>query len=200
MEATHTLKSIADSVGVAKRTAEGWLQAHKEETGEELGQLIDGARRFTDAERDLLVARCKKRPEVAKQSEFIRSTSIEETGLIVRAEVQLPDTFDASVGMQHFDGAQIEVTDPHAIVHLAKQMFGALSQKLDQKIQVQREELAQHEEALEELQELKTAALTDLKIKASVSELLADRQSKATRKLHRELGDISGLGKPSEDS
>jgi hypothetical protein len=50
-----TLADIAESQNVIKRTAQGWLSKAKKEHGE-IGEIVNGTRRFSEADRDILVS------------------------------------------------------------------------------------------------------------------------------------------------
>lgn len=54
----HTLASIAEECGVNKRAVQDWLKkarANKSMLTEDIGEIINGARHFNDAERDILL-------------------------------------------------------------------------------------------------------------------------------------------------
>jgi hypothetical protein len=63
---THTLKSIADSQAVTKRTAQRWLDKAREELGE-IGTLIGTALTFTDDEAQSII-RCGASTTVAAKA------------------------------------------------------------------------------------------------------------------------------------
>jgi hypothetical protein len=55
MNREHTLASIAAEQNVQKRAVQNWLAKSKTEHGE-IGAVINGVRRFNDAERDILLS------------------------------------------------------------------------------------------------------------------------------------------------
>ena len=59
----HTFKSIARDFQVSKRTVINWFNSFKEANGgQDLGVNLDNARRFTDAEVDLLISHAGRTP------------------------------------------------------------------------------------------------------------------------------------------
>lgn len=186
MKPKHTYSSIARDLGKDKRTIQLWQQKAKEE-GVELGQLVSGQREFTDEERDRLLTYGK-----AEASAFIETTEI---AAVEQVELALPDAFNPLAAIGKFDGAVGQATDPDQIVLYAQAMLGAAESAIDAKTEQQRTELKRHEDALATLKEMKQDSITNLKIKALESRLLAGQQTATTEDLQKILADIAALGK-----
>ncbi|MGG6295260.1 hypothetical protein ACQ4M4_12795 [Leptolyngbya sp. AN02str] len=187
----HTITSISTDFRIQRRTVQLWLQKAKAD-GHDLGELIDDVRHFSDEERGILV-QYGKTPKTPAPTDFIEED--EPPAIATQVDLALPERFSANAAIARFDGALGMTTDPLQIVDMAQAMYGAMGNAIQHKIDLQQQELQQHEEALQKLKDMEQSAITDLKIRALESRLLAQKQNAVTNELQQQFGKISDLGK-----
>lgn len=132
------------------------------------------------------------RPEVLPEG-FWQSTALAP---VESRELSLPEGFDASAMIRHFDGVMGQATDTSSLVAIAKLAITAADTAMDQKLLAQRQALTQAEQHQAQLAAMVTEAQTNLKIKALESKILAERQTANTAQAEAVFAQLMQLGKP----
>ncbi|MBD2153165.1 hypothetical protein [Leptolyngbya sp. FACHB-16] len=203
----HTLRTIADEMGRDKRTVQSWYQKAKDAHGE-LGEIVEGVRRFSDADRAILVTYAGDKP-APRQSEppavrpqvmpenFFQTS---ELAPVQSHEIQLPQGFDPTAMVKFFDGVVGQDTDTGSLLAIADMAINAAKTVMDQKVEAQRERLTKAQQDAAKLDAKIAEAKTDLKVKALESRILADQQTAATKTAEEKFAELMSLGKPPAES
>jgi len=132
------------------------------------------------------------RPEVLPDG-FWQSS---ELAPIESKELALPEGFDASAMIRHFDGVMGQATDTQSLVAIAKLAITAADGAMDAKLAAQRQALNQAEQHQAQLAAMVTEAKQDMKVKALEAKILAERQTSQTRQAEAVFAELMALGKP----
>jgi len=196
----HTLSSIAADHGSIKRTAQNWLKKAVAEQGE-IGEIVNGVRRFNDAERAVLLSFAG---EPRRQTEPVTEATVTpDAAAIVPVEV-VPGNHRVSldgpaiggqIDLARFRGS-LEVrsySDPCHPANAAIQLLEAVNQAMDSDLDAS---FSQLEETLNTVQQLeaKTAELEAKALEYKVTQSILGRlQNQATGRLSELLGKATAL-------
>ncbi|MGG6242715.1 hypothetical protein ACQ4N7_29250 [Nodosilinea sp. AN01ver1] len=209
-----TLSDIAESQNVLKRTAQSWLAKAKREHGEDFGEVIGGARRFSVEERDILISYAapprpvKVEAEQAAEPRIVQTEAFPEFAdrpaeprpveIVVgnhRATVEAP-TIGGQIDLARFRG-DIETRtyqDPLGGAHAAIALFDALGNAMDADLD---QSFAQLETTAATVQQLEAKArqMEAKSLEYQVTQkILARLQNQQTAKLGELLGKAQELG------
>lgn len=132
------------------------------------------------------------RPEVLPDG-FWQSTALAP---VESRELSLPEGFDASAMIRHFDGVMGQATDTQSLVAIAKLAITAADTAMDAKLAAQRQALNQAEQHQAQLAAMVAEAKQDMKVKALEAKILAERQTSQTRQAEQVFAELMALGKP----
>lgn len=113
MNREHTLASIAAAQNVQKRAAQNWLAKSRTEHGE-IGEVINGVRRFNDSEREILLSYAgepRRRPTLVTPADSVLTTTpttVIEVGNY-RGPLALPSQ-PSSIDLGHYRGENAALT------------------------------------------------------------------------------------------
>jgi len=186
MKRVHTYTSISKEKSRDKRTVQGWCDKARRD-GHELGEIINGARMFSDEERTLILTYAGAATEFHIKDD-------EEVAIATTTELLLPEDFSPRAMIAHFDGAVGEATNPDQIVALTRAIVNAGLTTLNAKVERQKATLVEHQQALIEATQIASEGFVDLKIKASESRIVAEQQTAATQQLQSLMGKLAALG------
>lgn len=202
----HTLASIAEERHVQKRAVQNWLAKAREAQGQEIGEIIDGVRYFSDKEKKLLLSFAVDRrshrtttsqaiaPEVMPEG-FIQCGPLAP---VEERQLQLPRGFDPTAMIKFFDGVAGQATDTATLVRIADMALNSVEGAMNQKIREQRQQLSRSEQDAKTLAGRMNEAKTRLQVKALESKLLAERQTDATVSAEALFAELMAMGKPQE--
>jgi len=132
------------------------------------------------------------RPEVLPDG-FWQSTALAP---VESRELSLPEGFDVSAMIRHFDGVMGQATDTQSLVAIAKLAITAADGAMDAKLAAQRQALTQAEQHQAQLAAMVAEAKQDMKVKALEAKILAERQTSQTRQAEAVFAELMALGKP----
>lgn len=194
MKRTHTLRSIAEDVRRDKRTVQTWYAQEKLIRGE-FGQLVDGARKFSDEERGWLIAH---RSDVISNPYEMEGGITVEPGNhhIVLSQPELPETYSLEK-LRSSESTGFE--DPLAI---AEQFL----QAADQIVEVMQADINAREQRLSQTKKAKAridAKTAELALEARLYRLQTSQidsaQTEETKDLQDSLTALQQLGKPTKN-
>lgn len=190
----HTLKTIANETDREKRTVQRWYEKACSTTDTELGEVIDGTRYFSNAERDLMLTYMGDKP---KFDEPAAPTVTVEAGnhQMVLATPQLPTTFDlGTLRKSHIQTLEDPLAVAQQAMSVVDQLIAAAHADLDNRKQRLEATRAAKEEA--------AAKVRDLKLEARLYELEAglvdNNLNRETQALIKEVSTLQQLGKPAD--
>lgn len=196
----HTLSSIAAERGSIKRTAQNWLKKAVAEQGE-IGEIVNGVRRFNDAERAVLLSFAG---EPRRQTEPVTEATVTpDAAAIVPVEV-VPGNHRVSldgpaiggqIDLARFRGS-LEVRsyqDPCHPANAAIQLLEAVESAMDADLEASFQQLEATAETVAKLEE-KTRQLEAKSLEYSITQSILGRlQNQATGRLSELLGKATAL-------
>lgn len=124
---------------------------------------------------------------------FVSQSTLSPTEVL---DLALPEGFDPSAMVRHFDGVMGQTVNSDQVVAIAAIATSAAKKAMDDKLNQQKAALAKTEADKKTLEALISGTVVDLKVSALESRLLADRQTLATNDLQASLAQLLALGKP----
>jgi hypothetical protein len=189
----HTLKTIAHETDREKRTVQRWYEKACTVHDTKLGEVMDGTRYFSDAERDMLLTYMGERTKEAEEA----PTVTVETGKsqMVLATPQLP---------QHITLESLRIAEPVQF----EDPLGIASQFLtiaDQVTTAMQQDLARQEATLNQTRQAKEAIARkaaqlhlEQRLYQERAHHIATTQSQETTELQQALSALQQMGKPVE--
>ncbi|NEP16876.1 MAG: hypothetical protein F6J97_08210 [Leptolyngbya sp. SIO4C1] len=198
---TLTLLDVATLAGSTKRTAQRWLEKATAEHGE-LGELIEGTRLFSEAEKDTLLSYQSKRPQntvTADEPEQPAPVAAELQIYEGNHQVTLPtpqlssgfalDTLRADADVLSYDDP---LTLAQSVLAQNQQIIGAMDVHRQQQVQ----KLAATSQALQAIQ-LSNQQLRDAAVEYKIDSRVQGAQlNQATQQLGMAVAEQQRLGKP----
>lgn len=192
---THTVSTIAADLNVSTRAVKNWLAAAKAGEHGEIGQLVNGKRHFSDAERDILLAYASDRVKAAPTGQ----TTPTAAALTVvtgnhRQTIEAPN-FGGSISLANLRGtAEIAAyADPVAAANAAAALMAAAAEAMDLDAAARLAVLQETQAAAAAL-ERQAADLQQRQIEYRVkSDLIGLIQNRETARLGELLGKASAL-------
>lgn len=198
----HTLSSIAADHGSIKRTAQNWLKKAVAEQGE-IGEIVNGVRRFNDAERDILLSyagepRAKAEPvteaTVTPATESVALAPVEVVPGNHRVSLDGPE-IGGTIDLARFRGG-LEVrsySDPCHPANAAIQLLEAVESAMDADLENSFQQLEATAETVAKLEE-KTRQLEAKSLEYSITQKILGRlQNQTTAHLEALLGKATAL-------
>ncbi|MEM8806871.1 MAG: hypothetical protein AAGF01_12660 [Cyanobacteria bacterium P01_G01_bin.38] len=195
-----TLTDIATLAGATKRTAQRWLEKATKVHGE-LGELVEGTRLFSDAEKETLLSYQSKRPlntvateEPAQPQSVATELQIYEGNHQVTLPTpNLDDSFN--LGVLRSDADVLSYDDPltlaQSVIAQNQQIMGAM----DVHRQQQAQKLAATNKALQVIHQ-SNQQLQDAAIEYKIDSRIQGAQlNQATQQLGAEITEQQRLGK-----
>ena len=193
MERLHTVSTIAADLGVTARSVKNWLAAAKAGEHGELGEMINGRRHFSDAERDILISYASDRVKAAPTGQVTAAALTVVTGNH-RQTIDNPN-FGGSISLASLRGsAEIAAyADPVAAANAAAALMVAAAEAMDLDAAARLEVLHQTQAAAAAL-ERQAADLQQRQIEYRVkSDLIGLIQNQQTSRLSDLLGKAAAL-------
>jgi hypothetical protein len=184
----HTLASIAATAEVEKRTVQNWLKKASSAHGE-LGQVSNGARVFSDDDRNILLSykSVKRKPEPVTQVQVF-----EGNHHVVQADPIMPVSYDLANFRSETE--IVTIADPLAIAHQYCGMGDQLIAGMLTSSNGRRDTLHQTIEATRMIAN-KAAEVDRACTKYEIlSEVRGDAQNLATADFNALLGKLQALG------
>lgn len=201
----HTLASIAADHGSIKRTAQNWLKKAVAEQGE-IGEIVNGVRRFNDAERAVLLSFAgepRRQIEPPAEPTTTAPAVAPDAAAIVPVEV-VPGNHRVSldgpaiggqIDLARFRGS-LEVrsySDPCHPANAAIQLLEAVESAMDADLEASFQQLEATAETVAKLEE-KTRQLEAKSLEYSITQSILGRlQNQATGRLSELLGKATAL-------
>lgn len=197
----HTLASIASDLGVSKRAVQNWHKAAVGGEHGELGRIINGERRFTDSERDILLSYASERakaPKPASQPAPVAEPAAAAAITVIegnhRSMLAAPSFGGViNLGNQRGDLEVVTYGDPMAAAANALAVMGANINAMSSDLARQQDQLAQTAAAVAALKqqaEVMQQAQAEYRIK---SDLIGMMQTQQTGELGNLLGKAAAL-------
>ena len=204
----HTLSDIAAAAGVKKRAVQGWLAKAKEQHGE-IGQITDGARHFSDAEKEQLLAYQVRKPTAvgeANDTDSITDDAAAAVNAITVVDTSAPTDYAPVPGMEALDLACIRqnlgiapMTDSRGLQAQAAAAIAAmeaLTLQSQMEVQQRRESLRNAQATAVQIQLAATRLQQQqqqLQIQATVA---SELEAMANQQTQQGLAYLQSLGKP----
>jgi hypothetical protein len=193
MSRVHTLSSIAFELNREKRTVQTWYQKAKAELGEEIGEIINGIRHFSDSERSILVSYAgADRPAKAPATPTVEV----ERGnhQIVLATPDLPQAYSLE-GLRVTESVGFE--DPLAIAQQFLQVADQIQTAMETDIQQREQRLNQTQQAKHQIATKAQELRLDQRFYQERTRNLDTALSAETQELQTAFADLQKLGKSS---
>jgi hypothetical protein len=194
MERVHTVSTIAADRGVTVRSVKNWLAAAKAGEHGELGEMINGRRHFSAAERDILLSYASDRVKAAPTGQTTPTAALTVVTGNHRQTIDNPN-FGGSISLANLRGnAEIAAyADPVAAANAAAALMAAAAEAMDLDAAARLEVLQQTRTAAAAL-ERQAADLQQRQIEYRVkSDLIGLIQNQETARLGELLGKASAL-------
>lgn len=194
MERLHTVSTIAADRGVTVRSVKNWLAAAKAGEHGELGEMINGRRHFSDAERDIVISYASDRVKAAPTGQTTPTAALTVVTGNHRQTIDNPN-FGGSISLANLRGnAEIAAyADPVAAANAAAALMAAAAEAMDLDAATRLEVLQQTQAAAAAL-ERQAADLQQRQIEYRVkSDLIGLIQNKETARLSELLGKAGAL-------
>lgn len=199
----HTFNSIAQEAGVSKRTVQTWWEKAKKAEYGEIGEIIDGARCFTDAERDILLSYASNRKSKTQPAETPTAEyrPVEVIPGNHRQNLSVP-VLPQTVNLERLRGdeAIAAYEQPLAVIGGAMQLIdgvnGAMLQDIQNRIALYNQTTAATDQLQRKAEELKE---TQQRYRIE-TDLLGILQNEKTAELNRLLGNVQALGESSSSA
>ena len=194
----HTLRSIALETDRDKRTVVRWLDRASADCADELGELIDGTRYFSDDEREMMLAHMGEKPKAVEPEPDKQAVTVEiGNHQLVLTQPELPQTYSLESLRQ---SEVVAFDDPLAIAAQFLQTADVLTQEMQRDIRVREQKLQQTQQAKAAIAEKATEFKLEARLYRERTEMLATAQSQETQGLQQSLTTLQNLGKPPADA
>lgn len=192
----HTLTSIASELGVSKRAVQNWHKSAIAGEHGELGRMINGERRFSGSERQILLSYASERakaPKPAPAAEPVEQAAEVAAITVIegnhRSKLAAP-TYGSTInlGAQRGDLEVVTYGDPMAAAGAALAVMATNINAMSSDLARQQDQLAQTAAAVAALKqqaEVMQAAQQEYRIKSDLIGLLQTQQT-------GELGNLLG--------
>jgi flagellar biosynthesis GTPase FlhF len=194
MSRVHTLSSIASELNRDKRTVQTWYQKAKAESGEEIGEIINGIRHFSDSERSILVSYAgADRPTKAPAT----PTVTVETGnhQIVLSTPELPQTYSLE-GLRVSESVGFD--DPLAVAQQFLQVADKIQTAMQTDIEKREQKLHQTKQAKQKIATKAQELRLEQRFYQERTRNLDTALSDETQDLQTAIEALQKLGKPQD--
>jgi hypothetical protein len=189
----HTISSIKSETGASDRTVRTWLEKAKAKEDREIGEIVNGARVFSDSERDLLLSFAK--PKSPNHPEIIQAEIVEGNHRAVVDGPIVPVHYNLAA-LRSDSAATVQISNPGEVATQAIAAMDQLIAAMQQDNQVQRDRVEESTAALA-MVAAKAQELRDERLKYMVrSEITADRQNQLTAAIQAEVGKLQAIAAP----
>jgi hypothetical protein len=200
MEHPHTKASMAQERDVSVRSIENYIALAEKQAGHELGVLCKedgkGKRKFSDAERDLILSFCQK-SSTPTPNPFTPVLTV-ETAIVPITETidaDLPATVSLSNALTNIDGAKgLALTNTQAMVDQVENFLTQITDALEDKVDRQRQQVERDSKQLYRLRALKNNFQETAAELGTQSKRLAKVQTATTEDLQNLTQDLLSLG------
>jgi hypothetical protein len=194
---SHTLRTIALQTDRDKRTVQRWYEKACADCADELGEVIDGTRYFSDDEREMMMAHMGEKPKAVEsvpEPEPEQPVPMVEIGnhQIVLAQPEMPQTYSLETLRQ---SEVVAFDDPLAIAAQFLQTADVLTAEMQRDIRVREQKLQQTQQAKAAIAEKATEFKLEARLYRERTEMLATAQSQETQGLQQSLTTLQNLGK-----
>lgn len=189
----HTLRSISADCQVSYRAVQGWYAKACESSGlPELGELKDGARHFTDEEKNLIASfgsdRARK-PQPQTPQITIESGSSQLT----LATPELPESYSLETLRQ---SQPVLFDDPLAVAEQFLEIASQIQQAMDADIETREVKLNQTRRAKQTIAEKASELKLEQRLYRERTRQIDSSQTEETQALSSALQLLQTLGKP----
>jgi len=194
----HTLKSIAYEANREKRTVQRWYEkACAAHDTEELGEVIDGTRYFSDAERQMLLTYLGERTAETTESQPVTPTITVETGnhQMVLATPQLPTAFS----LESLRSTEVvAIADPLAVAAEFLQLADQLTDAMQADIQARQHRVQQAKAAKDVIAQKTQALQLEARLYQLQTAHLDTALNQETEEFTAKLSTLQAMGKPAD--
>ena len=193
---SHTLRTIALQTDRDKRTVQRWYEKACSDCADEVGEVIDGTRYFSDDEREMMLAHMGEKPKAVEPEPDKQAVTVEiGNHQLVLTQPELPQTYSLESLRQ---SEVVAFDDPLAIAAQFLQTADVLTAEMHKDIRVREQKLQQTQQAKAAIAEKAAEFKLEARLYRERTEMLATAQSQETQGLQQSLTTLQNLGKPQE--
>jgi hypothetical protein len=200
MEHRHTKASMAQERDVSIRSIENYIALAEKQVGHVLGLLCKedgkGKRKFSDAERDLILSFCQKPSTLSPHpSTPVLTVETSIVPITETVDADLPATVNLNNALAHIDGAKgLALTNTQAVVNQVENFLSQITNALEDKVDRQRQQVESDSKQLYRLRALRNNFQETAAELGTQSKRLARVQTATTEDLQALAQDLISLG------